>query len=244
MSGNIRRFFSETGKLYMQKKTVTSRLNEEEENIPMTAEEFQVLKDSIVRAAEKLNKIRGEYAQLNPEDALNPVNISKLKISYETLDDLNDRIEDEYHLLEFLKNQEEEEEELFDETDKEPTEEEISAADDSEVFDNTTDDDIFDTEPTNTELDNLDDYDNPETEFYNTMAQICANVKDVNREPFFLVLRHDPDTDYLVYPLAVFKDRSVMFKFLEIDGEKQQNLEKRIPVSDIDVENTEYEFYS
>lgn len=251
-------FYNMRSKPYMSKLSLNSRINEAQEDDyipPRTQDEIDDLIDDIKRAATKLNNIRKACKELDPEFDGKLIDISKLRITDKTLDDLNDMIYDEQRLLDAYNS---ELDDFEDESEpEEPDEDEIN---DSDIFDDISPDeeDFFDEpEPVQrpaiskfklsgkTPLPEYDPNDDIETLFFKTMQYFWMTRTETELADdfaFYMNLKKEPGVDYLVIPITVFNDRSIIFKVISIDGEEQTHLEPTIAVKDIDLDDDHTDF--
>ncbi len=256
MSRDSNVFYNRRRQPYMSKLSFTSRINEAQEDDyvpPRTQDEIDDLIDSIKRAATKLNNIRKACKELDPEFDGKPIDISKLRITDKTLDDLNDMIYDEQRLLDAYNSEME---------DREDEEMDPGDIEDSDIFDSTApaddEDDFFD-EPLDAEekpvsnfrlqgkspLPEYDPNDDMETLFFKTMQYFWMTRTEselIDDYAFYMNLKKEPGVDYFVVPITVFNDRSIIFKVLSIDGEEQSHLEPTISVKEIDLEDDHTDF--
>lgn len=252
-------FYNRRRMPYMTKLSLKKfRVNESQDDdyVPRTQEEIKELADSIRRAANKLNNIRKACMELDPEFDGKLIDITRLKITDKTLDDLHDMIYDEQRMLDAYNAEIEDIED--DELDPDEFE-------DSDIFDapeiedeDEDDDNIFDNlgnmqeKPASkfrlqgkSSLPEYNPNDDTETLFFKTMQYFWMTRSEselIDDYAFYMNLKKEPGVDYFVIPIAVFSDRSIIFKVLSIDGEEQSHLEPTISVKDIDLEDDHTDF--
>lgn len=222
-------FRNKLGKPYMRKTSFgAGRVNESE---------YDELVDQIGYAVKKLNSIRIQCKEFDPDYDEDLLDIDELDMTERTLDNLQDAIENERQLLDIYRNDAEDmEDEPYDE---EPTEEDLDRmrADDSDIFDDPTefvDDEFADAPADNARFDDESD----ESRFIAAMTDQMKKGED-ERGSFWLVLKSQPDVDYEAKVITKFKDDSFIFTILTIDGE-EFNQDRKIALSDIDLEATDY----
>lgn len=248
-------FYNRRRQPYMSKLSLGTYVNESEdyEYIPRTQDEIEELADAIKRAALKLNNIRKACKSLDPDFEGKLIDITKLKIADKTLDDLNDMIYDEQSLLDAYNNESEEMEE--DELDPDEIKDsDIFDSDDYETEDEFLDEPVDSTKKPvvsksrlmgKTTLPEYNPNDNIETLFFKTMQYFWMTRTEaelIDDFAFYMNLKKEPGVDYLVIPITVFNDRSIIFKVLSIDGEEQNHLEPTIYVKDIDLTENHTDF--
>lgn len=238
MSRAERIFRNQSGKTYMTRQIIGRRVNESEEDLYNDIDDRdEDLTERIQSAVRKLNNIRQQCINIDPnydEELLNP---AELAITERTLDSLYDMIEDEKRLLDAYM-QEADDDDEFD-ADAEPDAQDLEAMPDD--FEDITDDELFD-EPENLIVHTPTNYDedSDEARFLRAMdAQLKYGEEE--RDVFWLSRKSEPDVDFLVTVITKFpKDNSFFFNILKVDDE-ECNKTVRIPLNDIDLENTEFD---
>ena len=229
-------------------------------------EEYIDLKNSIRRAAIRLNKIVKACKELDLKDEGKYVDPDRLDITYRTLENLYDKIYDAKRMLDIYKSELdyklEIEEKNYDSLDPDEVK-------DSDIFDTdeTDEEDIFDDlEDNNLNNDSeeksvsnlkfniqskssLPEYnpnDDIKTLFFKTMQYFWMTRSEnelIDDYAFYMNLKNEPDVDYFVVPITGFtSDRSIVFNVLSIDGEEQTHLEPTISVDEIDFEEDHTDF--
>lgn len=217
-------FYSQKSRTpFMTKRSFKSRLYEADADYDEPIEDFEDIEQNvddellsqIEIVIDKINELRRRRGNTDLLD------IDSFVVSEATLDELYDMLEDEKS-----ENM----------TDREP--------DDNEIFDNPEDLDdnveYNDYEESPVTYDNFDD--DRVSSFIEAMDQQLKYGEDA-REPFYLVLKNDPDIDYEAIVITKFGSGSnptFLFKIVSVDGD-EVNLEKQIHLGDIDVDSSDFE---
>lgn len=217
-------FYSQKSRTpFMTKRSFNSRLYEADADYDEPIEDFEDIEqnadDELLSQIEivigKINELRRRRGNTDLLD------IDSFVVSEATLDELYDMLEDERS--EGM-------------TDREP--------DDNEIFDSPEDLDdnveYDDYEESPATYDNFDD--DRVSDFIEAMDQQLKYGED-SREPFYLVLKNDPDIDYEAVVITKFGSGSnptFLFKIVSVDGD-EVNLEKQIRLGDIDVDSSDFE---
>lgn len=229
-------FRNKLGNTYMTRQIIgRSSVNESELDLYNDIDDRdESLSDRIKWAVKKLNRIRQQCINMDPDYDEVLLNAEDLDITERTLDTLEDMIEDERRLLDTYMQQDDDDDYN---QDVEPDARSLRN-EPAEFDDDISDEDLFDEPETPMTYSTKYDEDSDEARFLAAMDDQLA-LGEEDRDVFWLGRKSDPDTDYLVTVITKFKDNSFFFNILKVDDE-ECNKTVRIALSDIDLDNTEY----